>query len=663
MKQLEKTKELHNQGQFQEAIAGYQELLKTDPNNDDIHFGLAHAYSRTNQAELALKHAKEAVNLSPHSDRYLQFKAQMQLANNQIDDALKTFKKSINENPNLFFSYLAIGDIYAIKNESTKAKKNYELALKVHQNGIPATIKLSKLLILEGNYQEAADILQQAELQFPDDPELKLHIGIMRLEQGEDAFAELYFKKLIENEPNHVLAKVYLAISLINNDPEQATQIINELISQEVQLPELMAALGLLCAKKNLLQDAIKYLTPICQSGLVYPSWLLALAHALSRNKQPQAAMAVLQEILKRGNNPKALLALADIHMANKQYSEALKALKRINKTARESNHVTIKQAECHYLLGDYKTAIERIDVLLADINNHPLGIKLKLNALSKLSQYDTALKLIDSIDTSKQSNDFKQLIHFYSGLFFDQQQQYQSAWQHFNALEHNNNERIEPLDDTKEKTVQKFPTSQADDSYRFVFTDPATGHHDFVNWLLKNEFTPLTDRLGKQGRSDVFSQQWTVSMLEDLTETQTHLWRKKYRKYIQQMVTSTQTVDFMPFSPMNVAVIKRIFPQARVLILSRNFADLRLHNMIFGQFQIHYATFSKLTNQMIALNPNVQLVDIDAWQNKDPNTIDVINTYFGSSCQPFSLADNKPLDRMIFPYMHWKNYQQQLSE
>ena len=60
------------------------------------------------------------------------------------------------------------------------------------------------------------------------------------------------------------------------------------------------------------------------------------------------------------------------------------------------------------------------------------------------------------------------------------------------------------------------------------------------------------------------------------------------------------------------------VFPQAHVLVLSRNFADLRLHYRVFGSYQVHYSQFSKVTNQMVAMNPNVGLVDIDGWQNDD---------------------------------------------
>ena len=140
---------------------------------------------------------------------------------------------------------------------------------------------------------------------------------------------------------------------------------------------------------------------------------------------------------------------------------------------------------------------------------------------------------------------------------------------------------------------------------------------------------------------------------------------RKKYTKHLNQVIDDeTQAVaDFIPLSPINLAVIKRIFPQAHVLVLSRNFADLRLHNRIFGSYQVHYLQFSKVTNQMVAMNPNVALVDIDAWQNHDEVAEQNIKKVFGSAVKPFSMAEVKPLDRLMFPFMHWKNYQQQLSE
>ena len=665
MSQIESIKELHNKGEYQQAIKGYHEILANEPNNDEAHFGLAHASSQTQQLELALEHAKQAVNLNPNSDRYLQFKGQMLMANQQIDEALQAFKRSIKENPNLFYSYLALGDIYAIKNESQKAKDNYNLALKVHQDGIPAIVKLSRLLLIEGDYTGAEDLLQQAELQYPTDPTLKLQMGIMRLEQDEPGFAELYFKKLLEDEPTNYVAKAYLGISLQHSDPQQANQVITEVLNEKIQIPELMVAVGLSYANNGNYQEAIRYLTPVCQSGLAYPSWLMALAQAYVGNLQPNSAMAVLNEVLKRGNNSRALLMLGQIHQVNNNYPTAIKTFRKVSKGSKDYNESLLMQAECHYANTDYASVIKQLDPLLAENPDHNTAVKLKLNALSQMDQYDQALALIDSIDSKKQSNGFNQLMHLYTGLLLDEKQQYNQAWQHFSAIEPTKPFEIELLNSADEKIVQRFDSKSADSVFKFVFTDPATGHHDFINWSVENGITPLIDRFTTKARADVFSEQWTVKMLDDLIEAQLHFLRKKYTKQLNQVISDeTQAVaDFIPLSPINLAIIKRIFPQAHVLILSRNFADLHLHNRVFGSYQVHYLQFSKVINQMVAMNPNVGLVDIDAWQNGDVTAKQSIEKVFGTAVKAFAVADVKPLDRLMFPFMHWKNYQQQLNE
>lgn len=665
MSQIETIKELHNQGEYQQAIEGCQDLLAKEPNNDEAHFCLAHASSRLNQFELALKHANEAVKLSPKSDRYQQFKGQMLLATNQIDEALKAFKRSIKENPNLFYSYLAIGDIYVIKNESKKAKEHYHLALKVHQDGVPAIIKLSRLMLLEGNYAGAEDQLQEAELQFPEEPDLKLQMGIMRLEQGEQGFAELYFKKILEIEPQNYKAQAYLGISLLHSDPAKAAEIINGLYDQRIQMPELMVALGMLQESNNNHREAIRYLTAVSQSGLAYPSWLMTLARAYVGNSQPNSAMTVLGKILQRGDNSNALLMLGQIHQAHKNHTMAIKTFRRVSQDSKGYSQALLLQAECHYAQGNYAAVIEQLEPLLLENPDHSSAIKLKLNALSQLGEIDQALTLIDSISSKKQTDQFNQLMYLYAGLLLDEQQKYDQAWQHFSAIETKEPFEIELLSADEERVVQQFSSQTADSVFKFVFTDPATGHHDFVNWLSDNDITPLVDRFTNKARSDVFSDQWTIKMLDDLSEAQTHFLRKKYTKQLNQVIDhATQTVaDIMPFTPLNLAIIKRVFPQAQVLVLTRNFADLRLHDRIFGSFQVHYLQFSKVTNQMVAMSPNVSLVDIDAWQNQEATTLKNIQNVFGSEVKPFTLTEAKLLDRMIFPFKHWKNYQQQLNE
>lgn len=665
MSQIESIKELHSQGQYQQAIQGYRDILANEPNNDEAHFGLAHASSHLNQLEQALKHVKEAVKLVPSSYRYQQFKGQMLLANNHLDEALTTFKRSIKENPNLFSSYLAVGDIYAMKNESEKAKKNYQLALKVHQSGIPATIKLARLLIIEGDYEGAEDLLQEAELQFPEEPSLKLLMGIMHLEQEKHGFAEIYFNKLLEDEPENHVAKAYLAISLLRSDKKQSSQIITELLNAKIKIPELMVAVGLTYVNNGNYQEAVRHLSAVCQASLAYPSWLMALAQAHDGIQETNTAVTVLEAVLARGNNSRALLMLGQIHQVNHDFPTAIKTFRKVSQESKDYNQSLLMQAECHYATEDYSAVLETLEPLLSSQPDHNTAIKLKLHTLSQMQQYDQALAVIDAIDAEKQVKEFNQLMHLYAGLFLDEKQQYDQAWQHFDATEPTKPFEIKLLSADEEKMVQQFPTKRADTLLKFVFTDPATGHHDFVNWCMRSGITPLIDRFTRKARGDAFSEQWSIAMLDDLNETQIHFLRKKYIKQLQQ-TTDEKTqlvVDFMPLSPINLAIIKRIFPEVPVLILTRNFADLRLHNRVFGSYQVHYLQFSKVANQMVAMNPNVALVDIDAWQNQDEVANKNLEKVFGSNLVPFSLAEVKPLDRLIFPFMHWKNYQQQLNK
>ncbi|MCX7552726.1 tetratricopeptide repeat protein [Marinicella sp. S1101] len=665
MSELENIKKLHADGQFEQAIDGYLDILKTEPNSDEAHFGLAHASSRLNQLEVALKHAEEAVKLSPKTDRYLQFKGQMLLANNRIDEALKAFKASVKENPNLFYSYLAIGDIYAIKNESNKAKENYNFALKVHTDGLPAMVKLARLLTIESDYIAAENLLNQAELQFQNNPDLILQMGITRLELGQEGFAELYFKKLLEDEPENQVAKAYLGIALLNSNTAEAMKIITEMVHQQIKIPELMLALGMMYVKTNNYNEAIKYLTHMCQSGLAYPSWLMALAHALVGNGQPNSAQAALQQVLERGNNSRALLMLGQIHQVNKNYAKAIKTYQEVNFESEDYLQAIILQADCLYSDHKYEQVISYLEPVFKEQANHNTAIKLKLNALSQLNRIDEALAVISEIDQEKQTSQFNQLMALYAGLLLDAKQQYDEAWQHFNLIESDKPKLVNLLTSAEEKQVQAFASESAESSFKFVFTDPATGHHDFTNWLLENNITPLIDRFKGALRKDVFGEHWTVEKLAELDQAKIHFLRKKYVKQMNLVIDkdTASVADFIPFSPINLAIIKRIFPKAQVLVLNRNFADMRLHQKVFSSYQVHYSQFSKVINQMVAMNPNLSVVDVDAWQQGESIAVENIEKVFGKSLKPFAIKASTPLDQLMFPYMHWKHYQQHLNQ
>ncbi|HEY0743075.1 MAG TPA: tetratricopeptide repeat protein [Chryseosolibacter sp.] len=82
---------LIDMGKIEEAKAGLEQAVKTEPNNKILHFYLGYANTRTDNNEGARKHFQEALRIDPSY-----FEAQFYLANTYLVDVDKTSKELQN---------------------------------------------------------------------------------------------------------------------------------------------------------------------------------------------------------------------------------------------------------------------------------------------------------------------------------------------------------------------------------------------------------------------------------------------------------------------------------------------------------------------------------------------------------------------------------------
>lgn len=662
MSQLEQIKKQHQKGLLKKAIDGYQGYLKNNPNDDDAHFALALAYKDNKSFEPALKAVNAAIKLAPAAERYHQFKGQMHMALGQTDEAEKAFRTSLKHNPNLYFSYLALGDIYLIREQYQAAEEQYRLAMRVHQEAAPGAVKLAKLMLLTGRNEEADSVLQAAALHQPNDPEIKLYQGVVCLERGELAYGEMHFKKLLEDQPNYLIAKAFLAISIINHDQKQAAKLLNELIDSKQQSPELMAATAMLSFKQKHFQEAADYLLSVCRSSLAYPSWFITLSQTLVAMNRLDEAQQVLQRLLQRSENDKALVMLAMIDIRQSKYDQALNRLEDIDQDSPHHPAAMKQIMQAHYLSQQWSPTIQAADSLLADNPANKEAVVAKAYALSRLSQSDQAIETLKQALANEELSEDSADLHLYAGLLLDDAGDYDAAWQHFSAQAGDDPKPVSLLSQAAEKTVQKWPSADRQQQPVFVFSDTATGHAAFIDRLYHHGITALTDRFRPSARLDLFSQQWQLEDVANLPEARCHLLRKKYFQHLKRVHQQGPCTDFIPMTAMNMALIKKIFPGAAVIILDRNLPDRHLHQQVFANSRYSATDFRSLKNQLIAMNPNIHLLDIDSLMANEAPVLATLGQLFDQEISAWTAPETPPMDRLMLPKNSWKAYRDHLQ-
>lgn len=663
MSQLEQIKKQHQKGHLKKAIEGYQGYLKKNPNDDDAHFALALAYKDNKAFKQALTEVNEALKLAPSAERYHQFKGQMHMALGNTDEALKAFRESLKNNPNLYFSYLALGDIYLIREQFQDAEEQYRLAMRVHQEAAPGAVKLAKLMLILGRTEEADSVLQAAALHHADDPEIKLYQGVVCLETGELAYAEMHFKKLLEDHPKFNLAKAFLAISIINDDQKQAAKLLNDLIETGQQSPELMAATALLSFKQKQFQEAADYLMTVCRSSLAYPSWFITLSQTLVAMNRLDQAQQVLHRLLERGKNDRATIMLALIDIRKEQFSKAIDRLHQIDKDS-PLHHTAVKHLmQAHHRSKQWSYSLKAADTILSNNPAHKEAVVIKAYAQYYLSNTEQAIDTLNQALSQEELAADADDLHLYTGLLLDETGDYEAAWKHFSTQQKSETQSVSLLSQAAEKQVQKWPVDQQQEQQPvFVFSDTATGHVAFVDRLNHHGITALTDRFQPSARMDLFSQRWQFEDIANLPDARCHLLRKKYRQHLKRRHETGAYADFIPISALNMALIKKVFPAATVIVLDRNMPDRHLHQAVFGNSAFSATDFGRIKNQLIAMSPNVNVVDIDALMTNEEATLDTLERIFATEIAPWESPEIIPMERFMLPKDRWKAYQAYLK-
>jgi len=127
-------------GQWDQAIATYQQLIELDPEYQSAYVNLGDAYYQRNQLDLAVEAYQKAIDLDPEDAdvaynlgaAYLQQALSVEGGDQAgIEKAIEQIEHAIKLNPELPHPYYGLGAAYHILGDNTQAIENYEKFLEL----------------------------------------------------------------------------------------------------------------------------------------------------------------------------------------------------------------------------------------------------------------------------------------------------------------------------------------------------------------------------------------------------------------------------------------------------------------------------------------------------------------------------------------------------
>ena len=669
MNKLEEAKKHHINGNLEQAEDCYNELLGEDPKNIDVLNLLSTLKLGQNKLDEALENIENALKLDGTKPRLYQTKGSILVQKGSLDQAIESFKKALHENPNLYGSQVSLGNIYYFKGDKQKAKHHYELGNKISSKQSESYIGLAKVQMVEGDVDSALKTLKKVEVSKANQLPIQRMMAILFLEKGLFQDAEVYLEEILKVYPDEVVSSLYLGLAKLQaGEFELADKLIYEFYQKNTNSSDGLAAVGLVMFHKNNFQMAIEYLEKAIGTGMVPWSWKEALYEAKVKIGDVEPALDFYKNL--DFVNSKTNFRLGELYLLNGEEYKARKQFKKINKSDSFYISSALNIARSYLTENKKEKANKFYMKVLELIPNNSEAKLFQINYLLEIGDSKAALIEIESINKKVYDDSFNRSVNLIYGLFLDNEKRYKEAMDVFKDLQSKEEIPVfKKITENEVTSVSKLESGLDDGRIDpiFVIGLESTGISLFSNWLKSNNLNVFSDRLNSKGRNDVLSQLVEISIFGHLDDNNERLERRKYYQKAKtvksELSHDDQIVDCMNINVFQMAIIKKFFPKAKTVLLSRNTPDIWLNQKILHKELIDSTDWNETKNQLISMGLNLVHIDLDLWLENDKETFNLLNEVFGKELQKSENNEQKYWQRTLLTKDHWKNYQQYLGQ
>ena len=445
------------------AIQHYREALKLDPGASLVFEELTDLYIQTNHLGDAVTQAEEMLKLNPDNvdARRMLGRIYMKMISTQdnrinedyLKKAIEQLQKVTEKDPKDSESWVALGRLYRVSNNSVEAEKAYNKALEAEADNEEALTGLAMLysdlgdnkraieklkLATEKNpnertlialgtayetmrdYKDAADTFKQALEMAPDNARLQAGLAnnLMLSDRVEEALS--IFQKLSDEDPTNVQPKLRIAeIYRVKRDYVKAAEALKKAkalnpADMEVRYEEV-----------RLLEAQNKYTEAI---GL-----LKGLVDETVRPKYSAAEGAARGQLLEE---------LASLYRSNAQYTESVDAYRKATALNKENSLDNSKQIIDTYRAAKNADGVRKeVDAAAAELRAQMKGKGDVPSLLMLASVYEKGkffaeeAKALDEAEKVAANTKEKEKVYFMRGAMFERQKKVEPAEAEFRKV------------------------------------------------------------------------------------------------------------------------------------------------------------------------------------------------------------------------------------
>lgn len=399
---LEEIRALQDAGRYSETLEPLRELIKSSPDDPEIHFRYGVALSRTGSARLAvwsLRKAAETESWKIEANLELS-RAAAQSENWQ--EAIEAANRVIEIEPDHAVAHLLRGESYlGDAKDPDRALEDFEFVLDLNPLSVPAMISKASALLLADRPDEAKEVLDQLENEADEltiDESSRAQIcgaqAVLLQERGELEPAERRFDDCLEKFPAFA-SVISPAVAFFDSrgQADRATTIVEKALelapgdqSYRRLLSERMTARGDHARAKALLEEATRVDDPAMRSE----AWTDLTNYHLAREELPEA-IAAFEEALALSDDPPpiSILSYADMLARAGRHEDALRESKKLDNDAYRG----LIEARVELDRGHPEAALARLDQVFPVWPNNPGARYYAARAAEQLGDFGRAVE------------------------------------------------------------------------------------------------------------------------------------------------------------------------------------------------------------------------------------------------------------------------------
>ncbi len=248
-----------------------------------------------------------------------------------VDRAVEVYQQAIKADPRSVPALVALGKLYERMGQKNKARLEYRRVLKIAPGNDEAGERLIRLLLIEGEADEAQKALKQFQRAGGSRLALGRCLTIMLSQRNIQKYRRL-LEQMLEKQPKDAATRYDLASSFYaTRDYERTSREVDRILEVEPGHHKARFLMAELCRKRLDYEGAAKVLKGMLREHPNRRVWLLALAEIHLDMQDPDRAATLYEGMLARTSDKARRAAyrlrLTGVYVGARQYDRAVAVL------------------------------------------------------------------------------------------------------------------------------------------------------------------------------------------------------------------------------------------------------------------------------------------------------------------------------------------------